>query len=1241
MASNTSQIGFVKTYGKPRRTQLLSETAIWNDDLVDDFDKCLGVEHDQQTIFLSPEPSGFESFYKPKKQNDKIDKMKTIDGWSSRLQSTLNSKKGLSTVKKRNQYSNSLENKYKKYKLYGSAEKKRKLYHSSNNSLNLELTQNTCSHLQKKLKKKFKIPKNQCSTPLQKPLHLVNKNTTILMSTDKKKEMKSIKNLSIPTYDISCSPELFKKRDYSACSPAILLKKSYKKSHFDESIQISDWHGLLRINNKENFNSKLNLTYEAVTSNQNCYILPKTNKINSKNKKNKKNASNIKRDTSSDWFHKVMNTLNSDFDSKPNLQDTSYSSDLKLSPKLNITPNNILTPSNIINKKVNEKNNSPGTSLSPQCIISNIYTKINSSKIIQTPSEKKIHIDSDKEEVDCSSHDGLNVENLSKYLENSLNISYSLLISNDIFSKNYSLDDSPKSNGDITVLDKFHNSVEELIECTELKSNLFIEKKNDSTVSYDDNQVLDLNSLDKSNKNNNLLNVSSIPYKSCDLDSTRLNSDLKSYLSTNSNVTVSSISKISNDNDCFNTSNVLLQHNTSVLLNSSQSARISSFKNNVSINSSRSSFHSSSSEQNTIIEKNELIDQILKSVVQREDHQDLSFLTLPILKNNQQSLDVDNETLSINDLSQNRIYTKENTQHKSLSQNLSNSCNTSNNIFQNNNQITSSYNLEISPFYNDKPKKLSRQSSRFFNVNERRLDNFSSNCNNQKSNNNDINTSYSLWEEECHNFSSNINQNISRHKRYAGRYQNNFNMLSIKESLTEDTNNQTLNEKYLDNSQPICSQQNLPNFRLEPGKKWRRSILIMRSFIDGSIDHTNHFTQNRNKGRNWNSTVDNVLHRQSIDSSIYEIISQNSIMRSSMCQFSQIHSQFNSTGIQEDYASEYIFNKCGQSEPIVFEDWIYSKGRKMWKKIGEGVYGEVFSYSANRKIIVVKIIPIQGDTLINGENQKKMNEVYSEILIATELNKLYENSRNHTKTFCKLNSISCVKGKYPQQLLSLWKKYDNAKGSDNDCPSILPDNQNYIVLEMEDGGIDLESFLFTSANQALHAILQVLFALAVAENEYNFEHRDLHIGNILIKKISTKKQMYRLNEIEYSLQTSGIKASIIDFTLSRITYSGKQIYNNLSSDPELFTSYGDYQFEIYRMMKEETNEEWSSFKPKTNIYWMHYVLDKLLVSENYKNTNTNIHKRGKLCLQQLKENILSFDSVQKFVESHFIQNIVN
>lgn len=55
---------------------------------------------------------------------------------------------------------------------------------------------------------------------------------------------------------------------------------------------------------------------------------------------------------------------------------------------------------------------------------------------------------------------------------------------------------------------------------------------------------------------------------------------------------------------------------------------------------------------------------------------------------------------------------------------------------------------------------------------------------------------------------------------------------------------------------------------------------------------------------------------------------------------------------------------------------------KFCRKIGEGVYGEVFLYEKNRQKSVLKIIPIEGVQLVNGEPQKKFNEILSEIVIA-------------------------------------------------------------------------------------------------------------------------------------------------------------------------------------------------------------------------------------------------------------------
>lgn len=91
-SSDTSQ--FVKTYGKPRRTQKLGTVTIWHDDLTDDFDKCLGIEDLQQTTFMSPEKNSSFTMYKPVTNKKNVEnKTKTIEGWSMRLQSTLSGPK--------------------------------------------------------------------------------------------------------------------------------------------------------------------------------------------------------------------------------------------------------------------------------------------------------------------------------------------------------------------------------------------------------------------------------------------------------------------------------------------------------------------------------------------------------------------------------------------------------------------------------------------------------------------------------------------------------------------------------------------------------------------------------------------------------------------------------------------------------------------------------------------------------------------------------------------------------------------------------------------------------------------------------------------------------------------------------------------------------------------------------------------------------------------------------------------
>ena len=72
-------------------------------------------------------------------------------------------------------------------------------------------------------------------------------------------------------------------------------------------------------------------------------------------------------------------------------------------------------------------------------------------------------------------------------------------------------------------------------------------------------------------------------------------------------------------------------------------------------------------------------------------------------------------------------------------------------------------------------------------------------------------------------------------------------------------------------------------------------------------------------------------------------------------------------------------------------------------------------------------------------------------------------------------------------------------------------------------------------SEAKSILQQVAMSLAVAEQSLQFEHRDLHWGNVLVKRLDAPNSLeYLLNGNAISIDTHGVKAVFIDFTLSRL-----------------------------------------------------------------------------------------------------------
>ncbi|KAL0270272.1 UNVERIFIED_CONTAM: hypothetical protein PYX00_007738 [Menopon gallinae] len=496
----------------------------------------------------------------------------------------------------------------------------------------------------------------------------------------------------------------------------------------------------------------------------------------------------------------------------------------------------------------------------------------------------------------------------------------------------------------------------------------------------------------------------------------------------------------------------------------------------------------------------------------------------------------------------------------------------------------------------------------------------------------------------------------------------------IEEVRNTETTKKSFSRLIKDSSQTIMESSGMSNYtsiQLKPGKKWRRSASVMKKVLNGTL----HDSQvSRKRGKNYLPFVEEVLSMQNEDSeetspeenSVISIISGMSNLALTLrsvgnrtvrvvdqTAYDEMECSFRSVfirGVNADKsatvitdvnrdevkifsARDLVLMRCGQEEPLPFEEYFNERTLKNCRKIGEGAFGEVFMCNSKR---VFKVIPIEGEDDVNGEPQKKFEEVFTEMVVAMELSNLRTEKENNTSGFCESKRCWCVVGKYPQHLIDLWNDFDSARGSENDSPVMFKSDQLYIVMEFANGGQDLEAFVFASAEQSLSIFYQLVYTLAVAEKVLEFEHRDLHWGNILIAPTREKYFKVLLNGEECKVPTSGVKLSVIDFTLSRISYDGCCIYNDLSVDPTLFTSHGDYQFDIYRMMKEEVSNDWSLFRPKTNLFWLHYVADKMITMTRYKKTNTKIHKTSIQRLTELKSRILNYSNSEQLADEELI-----
>ncbi|XP_050223094.1 serine/threonine-protein kinase haspin homolog [Mercurialis annua] len=348
-----------------------------------------------------------------------------------------------------------------------------------------------------------------------------------------------------------------------------------------------------------------------------------------------------------------------------------------------------------------------------------------------------------------------------------------------------------------------------------------------------------------------------------------------------------------------------------------------------------------------------------------------------------------------------------------------------------------------------------------------------------------------------------------------------------------------------------------------------------------------------------------------------------------------------STSVDHDCVDPFssLLAVCGQTAPSTLLD-VFSKycDPQSITKVGEGTFGEAFKVGTT----VCKIVPFDGELRVNGEVQKKSEELLEEVVLSRTLNHLRghdgdaADASNACTTFIETLDLRVCQGPYENALIKAWEDWDDKHGSENDHPRGFPEKQCYVVFVLQHGGKDLESFVLSNFDEARSLLVQVTAALAVAEAAFEFEHRDLHWGNILLSRNGSTTVQFLLEGKPISVKTYGLAISIIDFTLSRINTGEDILFLDLSSDPYLFKGpKGDKQAETYRKMKEVTEDYWQGSFPKTNVLWVMYLVDILLQKKSFERSSKNERD-----MRSLKKRLDKYNSAKEAISDPFFSDLL-
>ncbi|KAK6504100.1 hypothetical protein TWF506_002312 [Arthrobotrys conoides] len=308
---------------------------------------------------------------------------------------------------------------------------------------------------------------------------------------------------------------------------------------------------------------------------------------------------------------------------------------------------------------------------------------------------------------------------------------------------------------------------------------------------------------------------------------------------------------------------------------------------------------------------------------------------------------------------------------------------------------------------------------------------------------------------------------------------------------------------------------------------------------------------------------------------------------------------------------------CDQQRIVSYTEYLQtiSTDFSHIKKIGESSFAEVYIHKRDDgRSVVLKFVPL---TLENNAT-----EVLQELKTTRTLSPI--------PGFIKYLGCQVVCSRVPPELEAAWRVWE-VKNNERYNPTdrVFGETTYHAIIALEDGGCSLDEARWSTWDVPLEIFRQTIKAFAQAEREREFEHRDLHLGNILVRDMK-KEREGRIEEDtgvgrDLEITHAGFEdvvVTMIDYTLSRAKipeeFGGGIAHMDM--EEAMFGAYGLYQFDMYRMVRDEVlkvaanaagkaktgsrqserinKPDWTLYCPRSNVVWLHFLIKRLIRSDD-------------------------------------------